>query len=298
MKGLLESYLGFMLSFFVDALTGRMYNGGALPDLNERGIPMKHPRLRVLVGCLLVVCCLFGQAFSGPPKKKKKSTRGAKKCAATLAKCDQQFNGEGCSKAGPNFFDPKLNSQKNRTDTPTSFQDVTYADMVKMKEPAGWTRGQDRSGLETTTVDGTVLAEGTPVRVYGYLKFAKREGAESCNCGLDADGEKGQLLTDIHLVITDKKSRAESRSFTAEITPRIRAAAGNPKELIWSSIQNYEGSFVRVSGFLMLDTEHLHESTPKRSKSWEVHPVVKFEVCAVSAQNCAPKGTAGWRTIE
>jgi len=259
---------------------------------------MKHRRSQEFVVCVLIVllACLTVQAFSPPKKKKKKTTRGEDKCATTLVKCDQKFNGEGCLKSGNNF-DPNLNLQKNRTDVPTSFRDVTYADMVRMKEPAKWSRELDRSTLETKTIDGTVLAEGTPIRVYGYLNIARREGAESCNCKLDAEGDKGQHLTDIHLAITDEKSTPETRSFTAEITPRIRAMANKPKELIWSSIQNYQGLFVRVSGYLMLDTEHLRESPPKRKKSWEVHPVVKFEVCAVSAQNCRPTGTAGWRTV-
>jgi hypothetical protein len=269
------------------------------PNPNPGGFDVTLLRSQTILVCVLLILNFLSVQASSPPKKKKKKFRGSDKCAATLVKCDQQFNGDGCLKSGnENDFDPKLNVQKNRTDIATSFRDVTYADMIRMKEPANWTRGADRTDLQTKLVDGTVITEGTPIRVYGYLNVARREGAESCNCKLDAEGEPGQYLTDVHLAITDKKSTPETRSFTAEITPRFRAMANNPKELIWSSIQNYKGLFVRVSGYLVLDTEHLHSSPPKRKKSWEVHPVVKFEVCAVKAQNCAPTGTAGWRTIK
>ena len=250
----------------------------------------RFPVYAIAISILIVV---FFQIEGSAQKPKE--IRGAEKCAADLKECDDKFQKNGC---GSNDFDKELNQHKNRTTVPAAFKDVKYADMIRMKEPKKWDHhSDDRGTLETTLIDGTVVKEGEPIRVYGYLLKARREGAELCNCKLDADGEAGQLLTDIHMVITNKKGTPETRSFTAEITPRVRANAANAKNLIWSSIQNYEGEFVRVSGYLMLDTEHLHESPPVRVKSWEVHPVIKFEVCSVAAQNCSPTGTAGWRTI-
>lgn len=245
----------------------------------------------IAISILLFVFLQIDGSAQKPVKK-----RGAGKCALNLKACDDKFKKNGC---GNNDFDKALNQHKNLTTVPETFKDVTYADMIRMQEPKHWDHNKnDRSTLQTTLIDKTVLKEGEPIRVYGYLLKARREGAESCNCKLDADGEAGQLLTDIHMVITNKKGTPEKQSFTAEITPRVRANAKNPKNLIWSSIQNYEGKFVRVSGYLMLDTEHLHSSPPVRLKSWEVHPIIKFEVCAVANQKCSRTGTDGWRTID
>jgi len=252
---------------------------------------MKNSRLQASIACVVIILtCLVTQAAAKPKKKKKV----VKPCATSLAQCDTKFDMKGCDGS-----DGDLNQRKNKTTVPASFRDVSYPDMIQMKEPASWSAAEDdRSTLETNLIDGTVLKEGAAIRVYGYLRYARKEGPESCNCRLGkGSDEKARLLQDIHLAITNKKGTSEKRSFTAEITPRVRAGANNPKELIWNSVRNYEGLFVRVSGYLMLDTEHLHESTPARKKSWEVHPVIKFEVCAVDAQNCSKTGTAGWRTV-
>src|SRR4051794_3152441 len=87
----------------VGCITGLLYP-------NPGGFNVTLLRFQTVLVCvLLILNCLSVQA-SSPPKKKKKKLRGSDKCAATLMKCDQQFNGEGCLKSGnENDFDPKLN---------------------------------------------------------------------------------------------------------------------------------------------------------------------------------------------
>lgn len=55
--------------------------------------------------------------------------------------------------------------------------------------------------------DEIARSEGTAARLIGYLKAVKKEGGETCNCGLKAIAN-----TDVHLAIVDKKNDNESDS--------------------------------------------------------------------------------------
>jgi hypothetical protein len=131
----------------------------------------------------------------------------------------------------------------------------------------------------------------------GFLLLAKRGGAESCNCDLSRT-----VNTDIHLVLVKDMDQGEETSVTAEITPRIRAN-GHP-DWLFKNVNDLEGEFIRVTGWLMLDTKHIRQShlLPtetgfntglKRSTNWEVHPVTKLEVCEKSVSVC--KAGQGWK---
>src|SRR2546423_15101384 len=103
-----------------------------------------------------------------------------------------------------------------------------------------------------------------------WLWRSKREGAESCNCGLDAAGKKGEKLTDIHMVLTSYQNSKESTSITAEITPRVRSTKPHPVTWTYSRIRKNEKKYVRVTGWLMLDTHHLVAGALVRKTNWEV----------------------------
>ena len=124
----------------------------------------------------------------------------------------------------------------------------------------------------------------------------KPGSAESCNCELTR-----RVDTDVHLVLTKETDDAEETSVTAEITPRIRAN-GHP-DWLFKNVNDLEGDFIRVTGWLMLDTKHIRQShlLPtetrfnkglKRATNWEVHPVTKLEVCQKSVSAC--KAGQGW----
>jgi len=50
-------------------------------------------------------------------------------------------------------------------------------------------------------------------------------------------------------------------------------------------VKQFEGDYVRVTGWLMLDTKHI--SNPLvRSTNWEVHPITKFEHCTKTQAAC------------
>jgi hypothetical protein len=197
----------------------------------------------------------------------------------------------GCGDASDAF----LNLAKNRTDIPSpgQIQIMTIASIKQISQPATWKTGNDRAGLQGPG------KEGTPVQVVGFLKKAKPESAESCNCGLAT-----KKNTDVHVVMVEASPDPEDSSITAEVTPRIRAA-GHPK---WTAerLQALEGKLVRLTGWLMLDTAHLphpvllpnerkHEPL-KRSTNWEVHPITKIERCTGNEQKCMQG--QGWMTFD
>ncbi|MDQ3818354.1 MAG: hypothetical protein M3362_11860 [Acidobacteriota bacterium] len=185
-----------------------------------------------------------------------------------------------------------MNRAKNKVTAPSDSDvvDMTLNQVKQIKQPDTWTVGQDRSELEGPK------REGQPVRVMGYLWKAKREHAESCNCGLDKPGKPGELLTDIHMVLNNKMNDPEAISVTAEITPRVRAKRPDPQTWTWSNIKTLQGKFIRVTGYLMLDTEHLIHNPLVRATNWEVHPIMKLEVCNSTLAKCRQGN--GWEEVQ
>ena len=53
---------------------------------------------------------------------------------------------------------------------------------------------------------------------------------------------------------------------------------------------------MRVTGWAMLDTQHVGKATPVRKTHWEIHPVTKFEVCTITKPQC--DGGSGWKNLE
>jgi hypothetical protein len=202
----------------------------------------------------------------------------------TIADCPVS----GCGDVADAF----LNEAKNRTDNPAAadVQDISVAEMTSLAQPSSWKTGKSR-----TTIEGQGK-EGTAVRLVGFLKIVKKEGGETCNCELHSP-----TLTDVHLAIVKKKSDAETKSVTAELTPRVRAAGH--ENWVFDNVKPLEGKLVRLTGWLMLDTAHLKRSSSlpgehpmsslKRATNWEVHPVMRLEVCGATVTEC--KAGTGWQ---
>jgi hypothetical protein len=225
--------------------------------------------------CLLLSLLVF---TSDALAQKKKA------CAPSLAKCPDQ----GCGKK----FDALLNRAKNRKTSPASSSvvDMKLEEIKSMDQPDTWEENKSRAELKK---DGK--REGQAVRVTAFLWKAKREHGESCNCGLDAKGVPGELLTDIHMVLAEHADDPEAISVTAEITPRVRMRHKQPVTWAASRIRALEGKFIRVTGYLMLDTEHLIHNPLVRATNWEVHPITKLEVCTLTPEEC--KGGKGWKNV-
>jgi hypothetical protein len=208
-------------------------------------------------------------------------------CPTTLDGIADCPNG-GC---GTDAVDMELNKAKNRTDAPGSseIKHKTLASMRLIAQPTQWDTGQDRTTLRQPG------KEGTPVEVKGFLLLVRPGSAESCNCELTR-----RVDTDVHLVLVDDIDDGEETSVTAELTPRVRS--NSHSDWVFKNAKELEGEYVRVTGWLMLDTKHIrqghraagerHNKALKRSTNWEVHPVTKLEICRKSKSAC--NAGQGW----
>ncbi|MEP6789584.1 MAG: hypothetical protein ABJB40_14185 [Acidobacteriota bacterium] len=181
--------------------------------------------------------------------------------------------------------DLKLNAAKNRIDIPAEGtpQHKTIIQIANFTHPASWSSNQGRDLLVS-------WGEGTPLEVTLYLKDVKRykDGDEACNCNLDLE-----VNNDYHLVLVTRKTSGEKSSLTAEITPRIRLNNWTYDTLRSLADQK---AYVRVTGWAMLDTQHVGKSVPKRKTHWEIHPVTKFEVCTTTKALCDAGND--WKKLE
>jgi hypothetical protein len=194
----------------------------------------------------------------------------------------------GCGDIGDAF----LNLAKNRTHipAPTDVQNLSITELASIPQPASWKTGTARDSIVGPG------REGTPVRIVGRLKIVKREHKETCNCELNSVTD-----TDLHLVVVSKLNDPEEKSVTFEITPRVRAAGH--ANWVFHQVSPLQGKLVRVTGWLMLDTGHLHQSSLlpgehvraplKRRTNWEIHPVTKLEVCHATITAC--NAGQGWQ---
>jgi len=259
-----------------------------------------HPmRLtRTLLAVLLGVF-VYATIGTGPAQGRKAKPP----CRQDLAHCPD----EGCGAD----FDPNLNKLKNiRSDDPRAVGPATPRTLTWMKkldDPESFQKGDSREEL-------TELGEGQRIAVVAYLLAAKPElGGESCNCGLHTRAE-----TDNHLVLVTKATvdkfsldddeatnkkifhSREMESLTAEFTPRVRLAHPNfTREKVQPMIDatDQNALLVRVTGLLMFDSEHFIRNHLVRVNNWEIHPVLKLEVCT-TGDKCTAKSDAGWKSLD
>ena len=89
---------------------------------------------------------------------------------------------------------------------------------------------------------------------------------------------------------TNSKGNSDRASTTAKITQRFR----NDKWTYDRLASIPKGKYVRVTGWAMLDTQHVGKPTPVRKTHWEIHPLTKFEVCTATKSEC----DTGWVKLE
>jgi len=247
---------------------------------------MKRVTLALLI--VLVSVPVFTKGADAQPG------RSARRRTPPTAECPVSITGiadcsdTGCGENG----DTELNKAKNRVDVPrqSDVQTMTFDAIRSLTQPSRWNTGEDRTSIKGSG------KEGTPVELKGFLLKVKPEGGESCNCGLTR-----RVDTDVHLALVAAPEDLEETSVTAEITPRVRAS-GHP-DWLYKNVKDLEGEFIRVTGWLMLDTKHIRQTQrlPKerlnkpltRATNWEVHPVTKLEVCQQSVAAC--NANQGWQ---
>lgn len=189
----------------------------------------------------------------------------------TMADCPP----EGCGRGG----DGELNRMKNRTERPGSPEEQTLGFIRGLRQPRTWVNGQDRSSIAGT--------ESRAVVVTAILQDARASGSETVNCQL-----RGRANNDFHLDLASFRNDPRARAVAAEITPRLRPDGWTFAKL--DALGNQK-RFVRVTGWLMLDTQHIRRPLV-RSTNWEIHPVTKLEVCTLTVARC--RQGEGWVALE
>jgi hypothetical protein len=190
--------------------------------------------------------------------------------------------------------DPETNERKNRVDVPTRYHAVQFdaiADSATMPWPKGKTRpAWDRTAKGRADRASMVTPyEGVAVTVTGFIRVIRRQSAnkESTNCRAN-----GEANTDWHIALVGEFAAPESLAMVVEPTPRMKKL--HQDKWTRAKLADYENpsddaDSVRISGFLMLDPEHMNHMHKYRQTLWEIHPVTRIEVFV--------KGT-GWVELD
>ncbi|GAC1520391.1 MAG: hypothetical protein NVS2B16_27420 [Chloroflexota bacterium] len=174
----------------------------------------------------------------------------------------------GCPPWGSGGEDPFINQLKNRVDRPTRPKPMTFAQIEHLDWPPGIT------DVPTARWSPSARArifhnEGMPVSFVGYVSAANSSGPEPANCGTRAGA-------DWHLWLGAHPHALHALTFFAESTERVRAREkGFNLERL--RLLAAHGTKVRVTGWLMFDSEH-PEQPGDRATLWELHPVTAIDV--------------------
>jgi hypothetical protein len=201
-------------------------------------------------------------------------------CADSLDVCPP----EGCGGG-----DPSLNVKKNVLQKPEGQpQEFTFEDFIHLESerpgPGEYIPG-DRKAIEE-------MGEDTFVALNGFMIGAHPGSPETCNCKLS-----GEPNNDFHINLVERKTDRLTDSVVVEMTPKMRKM--NPSWTL-TNLQNLldetNPPYVRVSGLLLLDTEHISQSGGPRITIWEIHPVTRFQVCKTTVAAC--DSGSGWRDLD
>jgi len=240
--------------------------------------------VKILVGIVAAICLISTSiTLEAATRHAKVRTlkHSAKGCRTSLAQCPDQGCGGG---------DAKLNVKKNRTDVPTgaveswTFEEIMH---IEGERPTTWQTGQDRTAVEE-------LGEDTPIALVGYMIGAHPGSPETCNCKLS-----GEDNNDYHINLVEHKNDPATNSVVVEMTPRVRLNHPNWKlDKLTSRLDSSNPPVIRVTGYLLFDSEHVSRSGGERETIWEVHPVTKLEFCTSSDDpgTCESSGT--WQSLD
>jgi len=201
-------------------------------------------------------------------------------CAASLAVCPTSGCGGG---------DKLLDAKKNILTSPsTDYQVMSFDDFrhLESERPTTWKSGQNRQEV----VD---MGEGTPVMLMGFLLGEHSGSPETVNCKLS-----GEANNDYHLNIVQNDTDPQTASVVVEMTPKTRPGKANWTLPGLASLPAASGkthALVRVSGYLLFDSEHVTGNGGERVTIWEIHPVMKMEACATG--DCKADTDEGWKDI-
>ncbi len=152
-----------------------------------------------------------------------------------------------------------LNNNKNRTDQPG---DTDYVEI-------NW---DDLESLPKNRIDDF---QGAPVAVAGFLshqvKVENSGKGESTNCHLTGNDE-----VDWHIYLTKSPAQGIKDAVIIETTPRTRPSHRWTTDMLRPLVDSQ--TQVRISGWLMYDSEHVGVIGTQRVSVWEVHPITRIQV--------------------
>lgn len=146
------------------------------------------------------------------------------------------------------------------------------------------------------TTEGATIGERSVVKFSAFISdahYSNVSNGERVNCNLT-----GKNNNDMHIELVQVRGETdECRSVTAEIPPHFRPD-------IWASrILNDIDRPVRFTGQLFFDASHRPcrgniKPSPRRSSSWEIHPVHNIEVCKnQSLAGCKADDDTKWISL-
>lgn len=185
---------------------------------------------------------------------------------------------EGKRKSSRGFYDPALNTLKNRDVPPDSYTPRSLVDVIA--NPGATSMGKHARANWTTEVLNAVHDwEATGTSVEGRLIAVVTQGQESCNCGSPDD-------VDFHMWIATQPSKSAKPhgSMIVEISPRTPKLQSYHDQLVALA---KKGTLVRISGWMLWDEEHGPDVGKSRATLWEIHPIHKIEV----------NTSSGWQDI-
>jgi hypothetical protein len=164
----------------------------------------------------------------------------------------------------------ETNLRKNRTDVPASLHEVTFAAIASLPFPTD--QPKTLAKWSPAALAAIRPFQGVAVSVTGFVDKVKVEGAESTNCGWT-----GSTEVDWHIPLVKAAGDPESAAVVVETTPRVRK---DHAKWTTAALKPWVGanSPVRISGWLLLDPEHMNMIGKYRSTLWEVHPITRIEV--------------------
>jgi len=162
-----------------------------------------------------------------------------------------------------------LDLLKNRTEAPGPADIDSRVDLAAIVAP-----GNDRHRWD----------EHRGAVVIGYVLDVLPGGVESANCHA-----RSLARRDTHIeIVLDPAHSDHPNRVIVEVTPRIRAMMAS-RGIDWSTRtleHDLPGHWVKVTGWLMFDTDHVKQSQNTaagqpgvwRATAWEVHPVTGLDI--------------------
>ena len=140
--------------------------------------------------------------------------------------------------------------------------------------------------------DKTRWSDTLGASIVAYVIEVKKGSQETVNCG-DTDS----AYIDTHIdVVQHPTDTAKRTHLIVEVTPRWREFVSH-QGTDWTTRtlkQTLEGHWVRFTGWLFWDFEHVDASEHTnagaagnwRATAWEIHPVTQIKICPGSPQAC------------